>query len=150
MKLTYTIDINSAPEIVFSWLGTPERAMEWQLNISRTEILHETPNMIGTTFREIVEENGHSVEMSGVVTDYRENQVLAMHLGGKYNNVDVEYHLEEIEGRTRLTISSNIRFRSFLKILSIILCPAFKKKLMGQLNREYARLKELCERELLG
>lgn len=121
MKLVYTIDINSTPETVFSWLGTPERAMEWQSNISRTGILHETPNMIGTTFREIIEENGRGVEMRGVVTDYRENQVLAMHLGGKYNNVDVEYCLEEIEGCTRLTMSSNIRFRSFLKILSIIL-----------------------------
>jgi len=96
---------------------------------------------------QIVEENGRGVEMRGVVTDYRENQVLAMHLVGKYNNIDVEYRLEEIEGRTRLTMSSNIQFGSFLKILSIILWPAFKKKLLGQLNREYARLKELCERD---
>ena len=147
MKLTYTIDINSTPEIVFSWLGTPERAMVWQTSVSKTEILHETPNMIGTTFREIVEENGRGVEMRGVVTDYRENQVLAMHLDSKYNNVDVEYRLEEIEGRTRLTMISNIWFRSFLRILSIILWPAFKKKLLGQLNREYASLKELCERD---
>jgi len=147
MKLTYTVDIQSTPEIVFSWLGTPERAMVWQASVSKTEILHETPNMIGTTFREIVEESGRGVEMRCVVTDYREDQVLAMHLGGKHNNVDMEYRLEEIEGRTRLTVSSNIRFRSFLRILSIILRPAFKKKLLGQLNREYARLKELCERD---
>ena len=147
MKLTYTIDINSTPENVFSWLGTPERAMKWQSNISRTEILHETPNLIGTTFREIVEENGRCVEMRGVVTDYRENQALAMHLGGKYNNIDVEYRLEEIEGRTRLTMISHIRFKSFLKILSIILWPALKKKLLGQLDREYATLKRLCERD---
>ena len=147
MKLTYTMDINSTPEIVFSWLGTPERAMMWQTSVSKTEILHETPNMIGTTFREIVEENGRRVEMNGVVTDYRKDQVLAMHLDSKYNNVDVEYRLEEIGGRTRLTMISNIRLRSFLRVFSIILWPAFKKKLLGQLNREYASLKELCERD---
>ena len=147
MKLTYTIDINSTPEIVFSWLGTPERAMMWQTSVSKTEILHETPDMIGTTFREIVEENGRRVEMNGVVTDYRKDQVLAMHLDSKYNNVDVEYRLEEIGGRTRLTMISNIRLRSFLRVFSIILWPAFKKKLLGQLNREYASLKELCERD---
>jgi len=147
MKLTYTIDINSTPEIVFSWLGTPERAMMWQTSVSKTEILHETPDMIGTTFREIVEENGRRVEMNGVVTDYRKDQVLAMHLDSKYNNVDVEYRLEEIGGRTRLTMISNIRLRSFLRVFSIILWPAFKKKLLRQLNREYARLKELCERD---
>lgn len=147
MKLAYTIDINSTPEIVFSWLSTPERAMMWQTSVSKTEILHETPNMIGTTFREIVEENGRRVEMNGVVTDYRKDQVLAMHLDSKYNNVDVEYRLEEIGGRTRLTMISNIRLRSFLRVFSIILWPAFKKKLLRQLNREYARLKELCERD---
>ena len=147
MKLTYTIDINSTLENVFSWIGIPERALVWQTSVSKTEILHETPNMIGTTFRETVEENGRGTEMRGVVTDYRENQVLAMHLSGKYNNVDAEYRLEEIEGCTRLTMSSNIRFRSFLKILSIILWPVFKKKLLRQLDREYATLKRLCERD---
>ena len=50
------------------------RATEWQSNISGTEILHETRDMIGTTFREIVEENGHSVEISGVVTNYRKTK----------------------------------------------------------------------------
>ena len=53
--------------------------------------------MIGTKFRETIEENGRGVEMQGVVTDYRENQSLAMHLGGKYNVVDVEWHIEGME-----------------------------------------------------
>ena len=119
--------------------------MEWQSNISRTEILHETPNMIGTTFRETIEENGRGVEMQGVVTDYRENQVLAMHLSGKYNVVDVEWLIEEIEEHTRVTLHSNIRFRSFVIVLSILMRPVFQKKLTGQLQEEFARLKELCE-----
>ena len=145
MRFTYTVDINSTPEVVFSWLGTPERAMVWQTNVSKSEILHETPDMIGTTFREIVEENGRGVEMSGVVTDYKKDKTLAMHLESKYNSVDIAYQIEEIEDRTRLTLISNIRFRSFLRILSIVLWPVFRKKLLGQLNREYSRLKEICE-----
>ena len=148
MKLTYTIDIHSTPGNVFSWLGTPERAMVWQSNISGTEILHETPNMIGTTFRETIEENGRGVEMRGVVTDYRENQLLAMHLDGKFNVVDVEWHLEEIGERTRLTLNSNIRFKSFIRVLSILMRPIFKKKIVAQLQGEFAKLKELCERDI--
>jgi len=83
--------------------------------------------------------------MRGIVTDYRENQALAMHLEGKYNTVDVEYRLEEIEGRTRLTMNANIRFRSFVKILNLVFRSAFRRKIIAQLDREYARLKELCE-----
>jgi len=58
MKLKYSIDINCTPEQLWYWLGTPERAMVWQTNVSKTEIIEETPNMIGTTFRETIEENG--------------------------------------------------------------------------------------------
>jgi hypothetical protein len=147
MKLTYTIDINSTPEKVWYWLGTPERAMVWQTSVSKAEILQETPNMIGTTFRETIEENGRGVEMHGVVTDYRENQVLAMHSEGKYNVVDVEWRLDEMGERTRLTLNSNIRFKSFIRVLSILMRPVFKKKILGQLQGELARLKELCERD---
>ena len=141
------MDINCTPEKVWYWLGTPERAMAWQTNISKTEILQETPNMIGTTFRETIEENGHGVEMQGVVTDYRENQLLAMHLSGKYNVVDVEWRIEEMGEHTRLTLHSNIRFRSFLRVSSILIRPVFQKNITEQLKGEFARLKELCERD---
>jgi len=147
MKLSYTIDINSTLEKVWYWLGTPERAMVWQTGVSKTEILQQTPNMIGTTFRETIEENGRGVEMQGVVTDYRENQLIAMHLSSKFHVVDVEWRLEEIEERTRLTLSSNIHFKSFIRVLSILMRPVFKKKIIAQVRGEFAKLKELCERD---
>ena len=102
--------------------------------------------MIGTTFRETIEENGSGVEMQGVVTDYRENQSLAMHLSGKYNVVDVEWRIEEMGEHVRLTLYFNIRFRSFVKVLSILMRPIFKKRVTEQLQGEFAMLKELCER----
>ncbi|HEY40762.1 MAG TPA: hypothetical protein G4O18_02760 [Dehalococcoidia bacterium] len=145
MRIVQTIDINCTPEQVWYWLGTPERAMVWQTNVSKTEVLQETPNMVGTTFRETIEENGRSVEMYGVVTDYRENQSLAMHLSGKYNVVDVEWHIEEMGECTRLTMQADIRFRSLAGLLSIFMRPVFKKNVIGQLRVEFARLKELCE-----
>jgi hypothetical protein len=119
--------------------------MVWQTNVSKTEILKETPNWIGTTFRETIEENGSGTEMEGVVTDYRENQALAMHLSGKYNVVDVEWRIEQRGEHTLLTLYSNIRFRSFIKILSILVRPVFKKKITEQLQVEFTKLKGLCE-----
>jgi len=83
--------------------------------------------------------------MHGVVTDYRTNQSLAMHLSGKYNVVDVEWQIRGIGKQTRLTINSNIRFRSFLRVLSILIRPVFKRNITKQLREEFARLKELCE-----
>ena len=146
MRISYTIDIDSTPEEVWYWIGTPERAMVWQTSVSKTEIVHEAPDMIGTTFRETVEENGRGVEMHGVVTVYRENQLLAMHMESKYHSVDVEHRLEEIENCTRLTRNATIRFKSLMKVASILIGPVLKKKIMDQSRKEFAKLKELCER----
>ena len=119
--------------------------MVWQTSVSKTEILQKTPDWIGTTFRETVEEDGRGTEMQGIVTDYRENQSLAMHLEGKYNVVDVAWRIEEMGECTRLTLNSNIRFKSFVGLLSVLMRPVFKKKIVAQLKGEFARLRELCE-----
>lgn len=147
MKFTYTMDINCAPNRVWYWLGTPEKAMVWQTNVSKTEILEKTPNWIGTTFRETIEEDGKGVEMQGVVTDYSENQSIAMHMSGKYNNVDVEWRITDMGEFTSLTMNSNIRFRSFMRFFSMMLWPVFRKNIQKQLDIEYTKLKELCEQD---
>ncbi|MDD4877373.1 MAG: SRPBCC family protein [Dehalococcoidales bacterium] len=147
MKFTYVMDIKCKPEKVWYWLGTPERAKVWQTNVAKTEILEKKPNWVGTTFRETIEENGRSVEMKGEVTAYIENQSLAMHMSGKYNVVDIEWHIRDLGEYTRLTLNSNIRFKSFLKFVSLILWPAFKRNIRGQLGKEYTKLKVLCEEE---
>lgn len=146
MKVSYTIEINSKPEEVFYWISDPERAMAWMSSVSKYEILHETPNMVGTTGREIVEEDGRWTELHVVVTDYRPNRLISFHLSGEYNSVDVEYRLEETENRTRLTWNADIRFKSFVRVLSLFMGPTFKKKIMDQMKTEFATLKELCER----
>ncbi len=146
MKISHTIDILRPPEDVFLWIGSPERAMVWMTSVSKTEFLHRTPEVIGTTFREVVADENGSTELQGVVTDYRPDQRIAFHLSGTYNIVDVEYRLEAIEGRTRLTQTADVRFKSFLWLLSIVMAPIFKRKLLEQVRREFADLKELCER----
>ena len=145
MKISYSMDINCTPEQVWYWLGDPERAMVWQTNVSKTEVIEKTPDMIGTTFRETVEENGSGVEMSGIVTDYQENRSLAMHLSGKYNLVDMSWRIEKAGELTRLNTYADIRFKSFLKILNLLMRRTFRRKITEQLQGEFARLKELCE-----
>jgi hypothetical protein len=119
--------------------------MKWQTSVSGGEILHQTPNMIGTTFREIIAENGRTTEMRGVITDYQTNKRLAMYSSGKYNVVDVEWDLEPIGERTRLIFRADIRFKSLTRILSVLMHPIFRRKISQQLREELANLKRLCE-----
>jgi hypothetical protein len=145
MKISTSVDINAKAEEVFSWIKDGERAMAWQTNVSKEEILHQTPDMVGTTFRETVEEDGQGTELYGVITDYKPDQMISFHLEGDYNAVDVEYRVEEIENHTRVTANADIRFKGFIQIMSMVFGPTFKRKTTEQLRAEFAKLKELCE-----
>lgn len=146
MKLSFEIEIDCSPEEVFSWLKDPQKAKEWMTSVSETEMLSGNPNTVGSTFREIIKDQNGRTEMQGVVTGYQENEMISFYLSGAYNTVDVEFRLEKIGERTRVTQNAEVRFRSFMKILSVFLGPAFKKGITAQSQEDFARLKELCEK----
>lgn len=145
MKNTIEIQIACSPEEVFCWLKDPEKAREWMTSVSETEMLSGTPNTVGSTFREIIKDQNGQTEMLGMVTGYQENELIAFHLNGAYNTVDVEFRLEKIGELTRVTQNAEIHFRSFMKILSIFLGSAFKKEITTQSQKEFTQLKSLCE-----
>ena len=148
MKVANTINIRSTPEKVFYWLEDPHRAKRWMTSVTKTEIIKETSTMVGTTFREYIEENGRDTEMHGVVTEFVSNKKLAFHLEGQFNTVDVEFVLDEKDGITTLTQNAKITFKGVLKVLSIFLSHFIKNKLVNQAQGEFAKLKELCERNV--
>jgi uncharacterized protein YndB with AHSA1/START domain len=145
MKLHFVIDIDAPPEKVFYWIENPERAMEWMTSVAGGEIIHKTDGWVGTTFRETVADEGGSTQMHGVVTEYTANQSMGFHLEGKYNDVDVRYRLEPIDGKTRLIQEGEVRFKSITRLLMLILGPFFKSKISKQSMEEFRKLKQLCE-----
>ena len=70
---------------------------------------------------------------------------MSFFLSGKYNTVEVEFRIEELEGFTRLTQTANIHFKSVFRILSLITGSMLRKKIMSQSQKEFLKLKELCE-----
>lgn len=145
MKITNSIEIRSTPEKVFYWLENPNRAMEWMDSVTKTEIIKETPNMVGTTFREYIEENGKGTEMHGKIIDFVANERLTFHLKGEFNNVKVCFILEKKGDNTKLTQHAELRFKGVIRLMVIFLGPLFKKKIMKQSQNEFSKLKLLCE-----
>jgi carbon monoxide dehydrogenase subunit G len=148
MKISNTIEIKSKPEKVFYWLEDPCRAMKWMTSVTRTEIIKETPNIIGTTFREYIEEDNRGTEMNGIVTDFISNKRLTFHLEGDCNTAKIDFNLEEKDGITQLTQNVELQFKGFLRILTIFLGTFLKKKIERQAQSEFVRLKELCEQNV--
>ena len=147
MKVVNSVDINALPEEVFYWLEEPDRAMQWMTSVKRSEIVKETPNRVGTTFREYIEEEGRGIEMHGVITQFVSNERFAVHLESKLNSVHVSFSLEGKEGITRLTQNVDLHFKGLLKVLSVFLRASIRKKIMSQVQSEFSSLKKLCEQD---
>src|SRR5512136_1242738 len=108
--------ISRPPKAVFPWIAEPDKAMKWQKNVKGGEVLVSKPGMVGTTFKETIEENGHSLEMHGSITEYVENRVIGFHLESRIHTVEVSYSLQETNTQTRISIMANIRWKFPLNI----------------------------------
>ena len=80
MNISHSIKINKPPDKVFYWVEEPERAKQWMTNVVHYEIIKETPNKLGTTFKETIEENGQQLEMLGEITKFIRNTKIAFYL----------------------------------------------------------------------
>lgn len=145
MKFNFSFEIERSPEEVFYWIKDPERAKEWMTSVSETELLSGTPNTVGSTFREVVRDQNGETEMHGTVTGYEENKMISFHLSGEYNTVDVEFRVDKIGEQTRVIQTADIRWRGFMKVMSLFLGERIKKEIMAQSKSEFEKLKTLCE-----
>lgn len=145
MRICSSIDINSARDTVFAWLEQPEKAMAWMTSVSKAEILHETPGRVGTTFREVMEEDGQHLEMRGSITAFEPGRSISFHLSSRVNTLDVTYPVEEIAGGVRLAESADVRWQFPVNLYALFFSEKMRQGILAQLKEEFGRLKQLCE-----
>ncbi len=145
MQIDCSIDIRSTPKEVFGWLEAPEKAMVWMTSVSRTEILLDTPERVGTMFREVLEENGQTLEMQGAITGYQPDQSISFHLESSVNALDVQYSVVEIPEGVRVLECAKVRWKFPLNVYGIFFEQKMRQGILVQLQTEFARLKEICE-----
>jgi uncharacterized protein YndB with AHSA1/START domain len=147
VRIFYSNEIRRPPEIVFPWIADPEKAMRWQKNVKGGEIIESRPEMIGTTFIEILEEDGNVLEMRGEITEYIENQLIGFHLQSRIHVFDVSYTVEEINKATRLSIEVMIKWKFPMNIIGLFVRKRIEDGLKDQLRSEVLELKRMCESE---
>lgn len=150
MRISSAIHVNSTPGEVFSWLENPHKAMTWMTSVSGGEVLHETPERVGTTFREVVQDENGSLEMRGVITAFEAKKRIAFHLESRLNIVDVEYRLEKMAHGARLDYHANVKWKFPVNLISIVMGKKMRQSITSQLEDELSRLKTLCERQVTG
>ena len=145
MRITYANEILKPPEFVFPWIAEPDKAMQWQKNVKGGEVIINRPEVIGTTFKEEIEEGGNSLEMYGVITKFIRNQIIEFHLESKIHKVDVNYSVEELNKTTRIVVDARIKWKFPINLLSIFIGNKMKKGIAEQMESEILELKRICE-----
>lgn len=145
MKISTSVEIHSTPEIVFGWLSRPEKAMEWMTSVSKTEMLDEKPGMVGSTFRELVQDESGSMEMRGTVTAYQPPRSISFHLASRVNALDVTYCVEPIPGGVRVAEEADVQWKFPVSAYALLFGERLKQGVLAQLQDEFSKLKALCE-----
>lgn len=148
MRITYTIEINAAPERVFHCIDHPERVVEWIGHLVEYNRLNENGDRVGMAVHQVWEDDGVRTDINGHITAYAPDTKLGIHLAGKGFEVDVHYQLESRGDGTRLTQTTHIRYSGiFLKPISIVGVYFFKKSYLTEQKKNFVRLAKLCEAE---
>ena len=145
MKISHAINISCTPEQLFPWVAEPEKAMQWQKGVRSGEILKETPGIVGTTFRETLDENGNTLEMIGEIIDYVQDQRISFQLESNIHKVDVTYSLEWDGRQSLFAMASTIRWKFPMNLMALFIGRKMKNNILQQTASEFAELKRLCE-----
>jgi len=133
------------PEAVFPWIADPEKAMTWQKDVKGGEILISKPEVIGTTFKEIIEDDGNQLEMDGTITKYVPNEVIGFHLESRVHEFEISYSLEEVERKTKFRIDANIRWKFPMNVICLFIGRRIEVNLISKLESETLELKKICK-----
>lgn len=147
MKVAHEAVIRRPPPVVFPWLVEPEKASQWQQDVVAWEVIELQPGMVGTTFRETVEENGKQLDMLGSITQYKENELIAFHLDSRIHTLDVSYSLQADEEGARIYIETDIRWKFPMNLVGLFMGRRMREELTRQLSQELSELKALCENQ---
>ena len=148
MKTTMTTVIDAPAEIVFLWLEDSDRLKRWVPNLVEDEPIVETPEKVGSKFRQVFVEKGKTMEMTGELTEYVENEFLRVNMTGDMFGLDVGYRLKSSsDAQTEVTQDTEIKFKGFMKLMAPIFVLSCKFSKKNPQADAHAKLKELAEQE---
>jgi uncharacterized protein YndB with AHSA1/START domain len=145
MKITHSVWIERRPEDVFPWVADPELARRWQPDVKEDEILYQSPDVVGTRFREVLDQGGGDLHMTGEITGYEQDRSVTFHIESRVHDFDVQYSVQGEGGRCLFRMESTIRWKFPMNLLALVFGRRIRQGVLDQTRSEFATLKQLCE-----
>lgn len=148
MKTSKTTLIDAPAATVFLWLEDNDRLRQWVPNLIEDEPLVETPEKVGSKFRQVFLENGRRMEMVGEITEFVENERLRVDITGKMFDLDADYVLVALSAtRTELTQNTEIKLKGLMRLFAPIMFLMSKFSSNDPQADAHEKLKAMAEAE---
>jgi carbon monoxide dehydrogenase subunit G len=146
MEGTFSIDIERPRAEVFAFLDDPENLPKFVPNLVDHGVIQETPQKVATTFWHVYEENGRRMKMTGVVTEHRPPERIAVELDGPMFGLVVVQTLEELgPNSTRFTQYSKATLKHVFKLMGMLFGKKMKEQGEKAQRENFERMKALLE-----
>ncbi len=143
MKTEGAIEINRRIEQVFEL--TTNHVAEWSSIVVSDESIHQTPEIVGSTFHTVTHNQGKQLHFEGTITHYDPPYANAVFLKGELFDINVAYRFEENYGRTTVTQISIVTGKGAMKLMLFLMGFFMKKTSSESLAKELNNLKQFCE-----
>lgn len=148
MKTSKTTLIDAPAATVFLWLEDNDRLRQWVPNLIEDEPLVETPEKVGSKFRQVFLENGRRMEMVGEITEFVEHERLRVDITGKMFDLDADYVLVALSAtRTELTQNTEIKLKGLMRLFAPIMFLMSKFSSSDPQADAHEKLKAMAEAE---
>ncbi len=136
-------EITKPVEEVFAFVSDPAHDPKWRQDVLSAELIAGEPGKVGASYRHEVKMIGRRTMQGSVeVTESRPNDLFACRVSGGPFPVDLTFKVENLGGRSGLTVS--VRFEG--GAMGKIVAP----KIRREVERDVTTLKELLEADPPG
>lgn len=144
MRTELSVEIERPIEEVFA--KALDDVAAWSIIVVEDELIEETPEIVGSTFRTITEENGRRMEFIGMVMEHEPPHRSRVELTNKAFNLDVTYLFEPTSSGTRVTQYSEAKPNGLvMKLMFGVMAPFMRKSSCDAQSKELNSLKAFCE-----
>ncbi|BCX47801.1 hypothetical protein HAHE_17090 [Haloferula helveola] len=143
MRSTASVEIDRDPATVFDF--TLHRVADWSEIVVSDEVTSDGEIGVGTTFHTVTEERGKRMEFDGEVTCHEPFTRHCVSMTGKSFDMAVDYDFEDLGGRTKVTQTSVVKAKGFLKIVFFLMAPLIARSGCDAALKELTNLKRMLE-----
>ena len=137
-EVTYTTEVTVDKDLntTFAKFADRTTVKEWIPEVKTLEVITATPEIVGSQYRMVVDNNGQTTEMTETTQAYEENQAITLHFDAGMMQKTDAYTFAGAAGGTAITCQHTARGDSYYaRCVFALFGSAFEKIDQGYLDR---------------